>query len=54
MSYAKKSLPWVLALVLAMTLSGCADVVDWHSRTVFGIDCRPDHRQATGECGRVR
>lgn len=37
-------------LLLLCGLSGCADTAYWWQRTAFGIDCRPDHVQANGQC----
>jgi hypothetical protein len=37
-------------LVLAWcVLSGCADTAYWYQRTVWGIECRPDHL-VNGSC----
>lgn len=44
---------FLLLTILLATLSGCADIVDWHSRTLFGLDCRPEHLQPDGQCSRV-
>jgi hypothetical protein len=46
--YAALILVWMAGL-----LTGCADVVHWHSRTLFGVDCRPEKLQ-DGQCVAAR
>jgi hypothetical protein len=43
----------LLVLLLLSVLSGCADLIHGHSRTLFGVDCRPD-KLRNGQCVETR
>lgn len=40
-------------LCLTGILAGCADVAHWQSRTLFGVDCRPE-KLHNGQCVATR
>jgi hypothetical protein len=43
----------VFLLLLLVSLVGCGDLAHWHSRAVFGLDCRPEKLQ-NGQCVATR
>jgi hypothetical protein len=43
----------VVLILLAISVMGCGDIAHWHSRTVFGLDCRPEKLQ-NGQCVATR
>jgi hypothetical protein len=49
-----KHLLSILLLLSCLALAGCADPAYWYQRTVWGIDCRPDHVQPNGQCTPVK
>lgn len=53
----RKACPMLRRLVglalLLVSLAGCADAAHWHSRTVFGLDCRPE-KLHNGQCVATR
>jgi hypothetical protein len=44
----------LILLLLATSLTGCADATYRLHRALYSVDCRPDQLQPNGQCTPVR
>lgn len=43
----------IVFIVALLAMTSCAEVTHWHSKAIFGLDCRPTHLH-NGQCVATR